>query len=398
NCMAQCESVPTVCFNGIDNSTVCDTFNTSVSKPNGNTPLLTLSAKLMSVRHANVCSENWSDLNYDGNVYQSMSCPSECPLDCIVEGPPKCEDPEASIFWEYFFIREWAMFFMCSGLTMMEAIILAAIKQTKGHYGKQRILAFLGNAVIPLISGALVDYYSRGSDYTAFAPAFILGGICIGGACIVMFFINYEVDPPSSSFLNDAKQLLKNPEIRIFLGVFLAQGILWGVLDTYLFLHLDNLGAPKFLIGLTFTVGMFAGLPFLFMADNIINAIGRQTIFIIAFIFYGVRFLGYSFITNPWHALWFEALEPLSHQVMRASASTYGPVLAPQGLLATLTGLAGAVHYSIGKAVGALMGGFMTGKLGHVTTFRIMGAVSILMGIVYSILYFCYFKKFMVAQ
>ena len=48
----------------------------------------------------------------------------------------------------------------------------------------------------------------------------------------------------------------------------------------------------------------------------------------------------------------FEALEVLTYQLMWVAAVTYCPILAPRGLLATMTGVAGAVHYSMGRLMG----------------------------------------------
>ena len=52
---------------------------------------------------------------------------------------------------------------------------------------------------------------------------------------------------------------------------------------------------------------------------------------------------------NPWLCLPFEVLEVFTYQIMWVAAVTYCPILAPKGLVATMTGLAGACHYSVGK-------------------------------------------------
>lgn len=52
---------------------------------------------------------------------------------------------------------------------------------------------------------------------------------------------------------------------------------------------------------------------------------------------------------NPWLSLPFEALEAVTVHLMGISMSLFCASAAPQGLLATLHGLAGSVHYSIGN-------------------------------------------------
>lgn len=51
---------------------------------------------------------------------------------------------------------------------------------------------------------------------------------------------------------------------------------------------------------------------------------------------------------NPWLCFPFELLEVATTHLMWNSAATYAGQLAPPGLLATLTGFAGALHYSFG--------------------------------------------------
>lgn len=47
----------------------------------------------------------------------------------------------------------------------------------------------------------------------------------------------------------------------------------------------------------------------------------------------------------------FEVLEVFTYQIMWVAAATYCPILAPKGLLATMTGLVGSVHYSFGTSL-----------------------------------------------
>ncbi|CAL4252064.1 unnamed protein product, partial [Meganyctiphanes norvegica] len=106
----------------------------------------------------------------------------------------------------------------------------------------------------------------------------------------------FQVDPPNKDFISVLLQLLSRGEINVFLLMFLFLGILWGFIETYLFIFLTNLGAPKYLLGLSLTVAMGTGFPFLVWADTIINKIGRQNIFMFSFLIYTIRLFGYSFI------------------------------------------------------------------------------------------------------
>jgi len=93
--------------------------------------------------------------------------------------------------------------------------------------------------------------------------------------------------------------------------------------------------------GTTLFFGCLIGVPFLYISDMIVRKIGSVNVLTIAFILYGVRFFGYSFIwyikkdiiftftalcnfalinfRDPWLCLIFEALESLTIHTLLSS-------------------------------------------------------------------------------
>ncbi|CAL4070473.1 unnamed protein product, partial [Meganyctiphanes norvegica] len=191
-----------------------------------------------------------------------------------------------------------------------------------------------------------------------YMSAFLLGDLFVIGAVIGASFITINVVDKTDNIMRDLKVLVSKFEIDVYFVMILILGSLWGYIENYLFVFLKELDAPNYMLGLTLTVGMFAGIPFLFLADPIVAKLGRPLIFMMSFFTYAIRMFGYSFLTNPWWCFPFELLEVVSYQLMWVAALTYCPLLAPKGLLATMTGLAGSVHYSVGRGMGAFMGGF----------------------------------------
>ena len=57
---------------------------------------------------------------------------------------------------------------------------------------------------------------------------------------------------------------------------------------------------------------------------------------------------GYSFITNPWWCMPFEALECFTVSLMSAAAVSYAADLATPATLATLQGVYGGLYYGVG--------------------------------------------------
>lgn len=65
-------------------------------------------------------------------------------------------------------------------------------------------------------------------------------------------------------------------EVLAFLAAFLMAGTLWGYLENFLFWHLEDLGATKFLMGMSLAVGTLAGVPLTLFSKLIIKSLGKK--------------------------------------------------------------------------------------------------------------------------
>jgi len=160
-------------------------------------------------------------------------------------------------------------------------------------------------------------------------------------------------------------------------------GTMWGFVEVFLYWYLLDLNSPKYLLGLTLTVGSGIGVPVLFFAETIIQKVGHVNVVFTAFIFYCIRYIGYSFIYNPWWCLIFDAMEIFTLHVMWVAVVKYGRMLAPKALIATMLGAIGGTHYGVGRGSGSLIGGLMMGSFGARDTFRYMGIAAATAGIIY---------------
>lgn len=79
---------------------------------------------------------------------------------------------------------------------------------------------------------------------------------------------------------------------------------------------------------------------------------------------------------------------------MWVAAATYCSILAPKGLLATLIGVLGMAHFSLGRGSGSFFGGFLIGNLGTREAFRYMGLAAVVGGVLYFALDLLYLRRF----
>lgn len=87
-------------------------------------------------------------------------------------------------------------------------------------------------------------------------------------------------------------------------------------------------------------------------------------------------------------------MEALSCHLMWVAAATYCAYLAPKTLLATLIGVLGMAHFSLGRGSGSFVGGFLIGEVGTREAFRYMGCAAVVGGFMYKLMHFTWLKKF----
>lgn len=111
---------------------------------------------------------------------------------------------------------------------------------------------------------------------------------------------------------------------------------------------MQDIGSPEWLFGMTSTVSGLAAIPVVAASTVIMKYLGHTKILMLCFIFYGIRFLSYAFIYNPFHVLPVEVLEAITTSLLWVVASVYCGKIAPD-YLATLQGVIGTMHYALGK-------------------------------------------------
>ncbi|XP_042873043.1 uncharacterized protein LOC122253799 [Penaeus japonicus] len=369
------------------------------------------------------CFHSWREMQFEGNLYSNLTCNSACPMTCKVFGEKTCHEMLAKsapplTFWTYFVLRLIATFFLGSSFTMMDAVTLAQINKQGGEFGKQRShddgwffhhsphrrhhhrqdqggpqrnISFCQRFMSTHCRHAFFIFFSPGIiDYM---PAFYLGDALLLLSVVLVSRLPLEVEMPEESLTKGLKEIITRVEIDIFMILILIMGTNYGYIESYLFVYLKELKAPNYLLGLTMTTGCMISIPMLFWADPIVAKMGRHNVFLVSFLAYAVRMFGYAYITNPWMCFPFETLEVFTYQLMWVAAATYCPILAPKGLLATMTGMAGAMHYSFGKGLGAFAGGYLIAHLSTAGAFKVFGGVALFGAVFYFFIHHCYMKK-----
>ncbi|XP_053695421.1 uncharacterized protein LOC128742947 [Sabethes cyaneus] len=367
--------------------------------------------KLLWKQGVNVTALEEEDLRCGGLVLSSNMTLnsnqrlSELAADCMVQRchfrkngpeicPPDFKESDDKVFWIYFGLRFLATTMLSAGVTIMDPIALTMIEKYGGDFGRERLFSSIGMAIFSPITGFMIDFFSKDLGYTDYSAAFYTYDLLLIISSITVFLMPLGEKLPADNVFKDLLNLLKLKHVIIFIWFLFLLGNFWGFIESFLFLYLKELGAPNYLLGITITVGTVSSIPFLYGAGRITKIVGHVNLIVIAFVAHACRLVGYSLIENAWWCFPFEAMEALSCHLMWVAAATYCALLAPKNLLATLIGVLGMAHFSLGRGSGSFFGGFLIGEVGTRDAFRYMGLVAVAGGLAYKFIHAIWLRKY----
>lgn len=93
----------------------------------------------------------------------------------------------------------------------------------------------------------------------------------------------------------------------------------------------------KTLQGLVMGIQCFLGeVPFFFLSGKILKKLGHVNTMTLILFAFGVRFLCYSFLSNPWFVLPIEIMNGVCFGLFYATMASYASIVSPPGTEATL--------------------------------------------------------------
>lgn len=143
----------------------------------------------------------------------------------------------------------------------------------------------------------------------------------------------------------------------------------------------------KLLDGLMLAIQCFLGeLPFFLLAGLLLARLGHVMCMTIVILTFGLRFVLYSVVQNPWLFLPIEVLQGLTFGLFYSTMTSYASAVALPGTEATVQALVGAAFEGLGVAIGGSLGGALFFQYGGKTLFLIFGAFNLCFAVIFAFL------------
>jgi MFS transporter, PPP family, 3-phenylpropionic acid transporter len=212
-------------------------------------------------------------------------------------------------FWGAMLVVVGFALFAAPIVPLADNSVLELLGDRPEQYGRVRLWGAIGwGAAAPLI-GRLVE---QGGLRWSFH-----GYLALMAACLLVALrlpvARTHLSPP---FRQGLQTLLADRQWRLFLFLAFIGGAGLGFVHHFLFLHLADLGASRFTMGLALTSATLSELLFFFFTDRWLRRWGVRPLLIAAMLSSGVRLLAYSATASPWLVLLIQLLHGPSFAMM----------------------------------------------------------------------------------
>jgi PPP family 3-phenylpropionic acid transporter len=240
----------------------------------------------------------------------------------------------------------------------------------KSEYSRIRLWGGVGWGVSATILGPILE--RAGLSWSFIGYLFFMGIMLI-----VAWQLPVAQERSPHSLRAGLHILLTNRNFLILLVVAVTQGMSLGVINTYLFLHLDALGASRTLMALSLTSATIAELFVWLIAARLLRKWGMAWMLALAMSGTAVRLFGYVWMPSPLWVLPISLLHAFTFAFFWAAGVAYADEIAPKGLSATAQTIFSGTAMGLGQTVGALVGGVIYQQYGVLATFSVMGGIEV---------------------
>ena len=248
-------------------------------------------------------------------------------------------------------------------MPLLDSSTMAWLGARRNHYGRIRLWGAIGWGVSAPLIGWLIE--GRGVQW-AFYGYMILMSV----GFLVAFALPMHSASAAQPFWAGLNDLIRNNQWLLFLSVVFVSGMCMGMLSNFLFVHMEELGVSKTMMGLSLTFATISELPILYYSDRLLDRWGARGLILVSLAAYVVRALAYTQVTAPWMFLLVQLLHGLTFSGMWVAGVAYADNMAPAGLGATAQALFSTVFLGLGGIAGALAAGMLYDEFGTVAIFR----------------------------
>jgi len=256
---------------------------------------------------------------------------------------------------------------------LADSATLAALGEQRSRYGAQRVWGAVGWGLSTLAAGALVQRLGLASVFPSSALIATLA------ALVALFLPRARL--PHVDLRSAARTMARDRRWARFLGSIFLIGCCNAVINGFLSLYLQDLGASGQQIGLAIAIASVSELPVMVLAPLVLRRWGARPLLICAGLLYALRAGIYVFAPSLSWALVAQVLHGPGFAALWTGGVDEAHRLAPKGMEMTGQSLFGTLFFGVATAIASVIGGWIYRDLGAGALFG-AGSLAALLGVV----------------
>lgn len=233
---------------------------------------------------------------------------------------------------------------------LSDAACYEVVRHKPQEYGRQRLWGTISWGLATLVTGYLNDIATGGSKTTNYSPGFYLMLVFVLVDILILSRVQLKKANISTNICKDVGTIFSSWKTAVFaFGVYVS-GAMSGLLWTYEFWYLTELGSSQLLLGLVAGVQcLVTEVPFFFFSGWFIKKFRHFYCLIASIAAFALRLGLYTILHNPWMVLPIEVLHGITYAVFCAAMTLYAVECAPPGTEATMLGILGGIFEGLGN-------------------------------------------------
>ncbi|EDO37839.1 predicted protein [Nematostella vectensis] len=273
---------------------------------------------------------------------------------------------------------------------------LSLLTGKEHEYGKQRLFGSLGWGAGALVAGFVVTAFHscQYSDNINYVPVFYVFALAMFLNFVVTLFFRFKSGGEKSAWDKSYTEGLKvfcNVKNASFIFVLLFLGFSHSLQLSFLFWFLQDIGGTPMLFTMVMLVNSLSEVFMFLWSTYAVQRIGNDGMLYVGLGCYGVRFLFYSYIEQPWYVLPLEILQGATYGGVWTASVSYVPP--NPAYSATVQGIIHGVYWGLGMAIGGVLGGVLVHTYGARITFRMEAACAFAILVSFFVLNRVYYRR-----
>lgn len=261
---------------------------------------------------------------------------------------------------------------------LADSATLALLGDQRSRYGALRVWGAVGWGLSTLAAGALIQRVGLGILFPSYA--------LIGAFAVVVAIFLPRASLPNVDLRAAALTMVRDVRWARFLACIFLIGCCNAIINGFLSLYLQDLGAGGEQIGIAIAIASISELPVLVFAPLVLRRWGARPLLICAGLLYALRAAIYVVAPSLGWALAAQVLHGPCFAALWTGGVDEAHRLAPKGMEVTAQSLFGTLFFGVATAIASVIGGWIYRDFGSSALFSIgslialVGALGMLAG------------------